>query len=728
MKIAIKPSSMFTWTKGQPHKCASSHHYMTESACAACHRERAQTVRYGASPFLNNHDEPLPGRQVPGSSSPSLAAIETNFVGFRSGHSVSHMRIHPIVPGALQTQLTTEQPTDQYEPEADRIAELMTADRRSSALRIPLHAGLMIQRAARDDAAPSVLAAATAEAEPTLASTTTTGQTLIVEDTAEAPGPEQMRKSEFLTELRAAVCRSAEEALAGTGRSAQGCPYIDHWFSYYSNQTSSHIERALRRYAPAAASVTAARDYIPLVAERIGRSVRTWVTTGEITGVPEELASQLPGAGFLGAVGGFFSGIASAVTSTVSSVVSGIGNVLSGIGSLLFKARDGGAGEDADPHMIQSQLGAGSSLDSSVRTRMETAFGHDFSRVRVHTDAQAAALSNSLNARAFTIGLDVAFGAEEYRPGTLIGDALIAHELAHVVQQSGGSSVPMKSGQAQYDTLEEDADQSAVEAMISLWNGPKSGLARVAKTALPRLKSGLGLQRCGPSLRTQPVQQYEADTYIQGRFGRRVAQAIVEGRIASNAEFVPVDDQGICDAHNEVNMFWREQGKPIDDTPCEKLIAFVDPRPMFTRPRVWIHRTRQTTETVLHEALHVYSHPNFPEKLRNPINEGTTEYFTRQIAEAQRIAVSGSYEERYKQIRILVGVLGNQEPLERAYFQGDIRGLQRTVDSIRRPPTFEAWRCEMTMTAFENAEALLAGTAPEVSVRPLCVSILPRIE
>ena len=57
---------------------------------------------------------------------------------------------------------------------------------------------------------------------------------------------------------------------------------------------------------------------------------------------------------------------------------------------------------------------------------MGAAFGHDFSSVRVHTDSSDAALSDQLNARAFTIGSDIAFGSGEYQPGTMIGDALIA--------------------------------------------------------------------------------------------------------------------------------------------------------------------------------------------------------------------------------------------------------------------------------------------------------------
>ena len=109
-------------------------------------------------------------------------------------------------------------------------------------------------------------------------------------------------------------------------------------------------------------------------------------------------------------------------------------------------------------------------------------------------------LTSSLNARAFTVGTDVGFAAGEYKPGTLIGDALIAHELAHVVQQgelSRNNAAPMKKETgANSDVLEQDADESAVGAVTSIWGGVKHGLTKVSRKAMPRLKSGLQLQRC----------------------------------------------------------------------------------------------------------------------------------------------------------------------------------------------------------------------------------------
>src|SRR5262249_21390745 len=91
---------------------------------------------------------------------------------------------------------------------------------------------------------------------------------LIVEDNAAQSAPGQMRRTEFLSQLEAAVCAVAVQELARAGRTAKGCPYIKKWIGFYRMQTSQHVERALVRYAPEAAGATSARDYIPIVAER----------------------------------------------------------------------------------------------------------------------------------------------------------------------------------------------------------------------------------------------------------------------------------------------------------------------------------------------------------------------------------------------------------------------------------------------------------------------------
>lgn len=99
---------------------------------------------------------------------------------------------------------------------------------------------------------------------------------------------------------------------------------------------------------------------------------------------------------------------------------------------------------------IHSMDGGGTRLAPPVRAFMEQRFGYDFSRVRVHTDARAADTARSLHARAYTVGRNIAFGSGEYQPNTTEGQHLLAHELAHVVQQgsmsqgNGGATIMRK--------------------------------------------------------------------------------------------------------------------------------------------------------------------------------------------------------------------------------------------------------------------------------------------
>lgn len=189
----------------------------------------------------------------------------------------------------------------------------------------------------------------------------------------------------------------------------------------------------------------------------------------------------------------------SGIGSAISGLVSGIGKGLSAIGGLFTKARESGPERGQTAQQIQNQLGAGQPLESTVKSRMGSALGYDFSRVRVHVDSNAGELSNRLNARAFTIGQDVGFATGEYTPGTVAGDALIAHELAHVVQQERHTSsiTPPRDQGVRYDALEEDADNSAAAAVSSLWGRGRVALAGLGRSVLPNLRSGLKLQRCG---------------------------------------------------------------------------------------------------------------------------------------------------------------------------------------------------------------------------------------
>jgi hypothetical protein len=110
---------------------------------------------------------------------------------------------------------------------------------------------------------------------------------------------------------------------------------------------------------------------------------------------------------------------------------------------------------------IAGTSGSGHELDTGARERLSEHVGDPLADVRVHTDTTAAELARSVSARAFTTGTDVYFGEGEYRPGTRDGDALLAHELTHVVQQRGAPTGGPLTVSEPGDAMETEADAVA---------------------------------------------------------------------------------------------------------------------------------------------------------------------------------------------------------------------------------------------------------------------------
>lgn len=101
---------------------------------------------------------------------------------------------------------------------------------------------------------------------------------------------------------------------------------------------------------------------------------------------------------------------------------------------------------------------------------MEERMGDSFGDVRIHTDAQAAQACEEINARAFTVGNHIAFNDGEYDPTSPEGQFLLAHELAHVRQQTGGaiSMMPQEGADLEIDPdpqLEREADEAAEQVL-----------------------------------------------------------------------------------------------------------------------------------------------------------------------------------------------------------------------------------------------------------------------
>ena len=101
------------------------------------------------------------------------------------------------------------------------------------------------------------------------------------------------------------------------------------------------------------------------------------------------------------------------------------------------KAADPGAAAGTAPHTVNDVLRSpGQPLEPATRAFFEPRFGYDLSGVRVHTGGAAEQSARDVNAHAYSVGHDVVFGSHQYAPGTTHGQTLIAHELAHVLQQT----------------------------------------------------------------------------------------------------------------------------------------------------------------------------------------------------------------------------------------------------------------------------------------------------
>lgn len=158
--------------------------------------------------------------------------------------------------------------------------------------------------------------------------------------------------------------------------------------------------------------------------------------------------------------------------------------------------RESVAGSGADavggaqvPGNVESQIGAmqggGTPLPAEDRTFFEQRMGADFSNVRVHTGGTAEATSQDLQARAYTVGSDIAFNQGEYQPGTDHGRRLLAHELTHVVQQGGAGELQRQPQDAVTPDLTsagaEGQVQRAAEAAASAGGGGSQAAATFEK-------------------------------------------------------------------------------------------------------------------------------------------------------------------------------------------------------------------------------------------------------
>jgi len=125
----------------------------------------------------------------------------------------------------------------------------------------------------------------------------------------------------------------------------------------------------------------------------------------------------------------------------------------------------------------------GRTLDQNTRHFMESRFAHDFSRVRVHTDANAAESARAVKARAFTVGNDVVFDAGQYNPATTAGRQLLAHELTHTIQQGHVEGALRRTPTLGVTAATSEAEQEADAAAADVGSGLRPMIATQSLTA-----------------------------------------------------------------------------------------------------------------------------------------------------------------------------------------------------------------------------------------------------
>jgi len=269
---------------------------------------------------------------------------------------------------------------------------------------------------------------------------------------------------------------------------------------------------------------------------------------------------------------------------------------------------------------IQSLQGGGRPLLGSERCFFEPRFEADFSNVRVHNDMMAASVARSINARAFTLGHNVVFGAGEYSSDALDGRKLFAHELTHVVQQraSGGSGAIIR---------------------------------RQAKNPLK-------------GRNTSEIVDYRAEKEIDAALAASkllrpfIGEKLDQGaRLKGNVTYLPQKEfEGAYIAHEKRSGGSVERAKNVGGFYNRKQDRVVVPR-------------SANLEALVHEAIHKFSDPSFREIFGSGLNEGVTQYFTNLLLEEYRLSAGKAYPNKLIAGAALAQAVGIKD-LAIGYFLG----------------------------------------------------------
>ncbi|MGZ5443149.1 MAG: eCIS core domain-containing protein [Thermoanaerobaculia bacterium] len=198
------------------------------------------------------------------------------------------------------------------------------------------------------------------------------------------------------------------------------------------------------------------------------------------------------------------------------------------------RVQSSGTGRSVPPTVRDVLRSPGKPMDVANRAFMESRFGHDFARVRVHSGTAAEQSAKDVNAHAYTVGHDIVFGPRRFAPATHEGQRLLAHELTHVLQQTGAAGALAVAGSLQREAVgvgeTENATGSGAEGDPEYWLSHSPNVTRMSTTELydrvDEIQDWLDRQNA-----TSPESMQ-----LQGIRDEFVEEAVTRGRRSGEAE------------------------------------------------------------------------------------------------------------------------------------------------------------------------------------------------
>jgi len=219
---------------------------------------------------------------------------------------------------------------------------------------------------------------------------------------------------------------------------------------------------------------------------------------------------------------------------------------------------------DSIPASVDRVLtGSGTPLDLALRQDMEQRFAHDFSRVRVHTGDTAAQSAREVSAHAYTVGHDIVFGAGRFVPGTVDGRRLIAHELTHVLQQSGVSGMGGDRLEAAHHPL--------LQRDLAL--EPTNPNAQEVNLTAQQIRDAINFNRRRYDAENTRLIQDVVGAPATGTFDEETIRLIA--RYQDDFGLAPVDGKVGPDTFGQLTAELQAEG--VDDQTCLTLFNVSDP-------------------------------------------------------------------------------------------------------------------------------------------------------